>query len=110
MCHRPNPSGQTMTLGSPQPLTEMSTRDIAWVCKGGLCVGLTILPSSCADCLEIWEPQVHVQASTEIMPHLLYCCFCYRFREIGVQHYFIYLGSHFLFSLQLGAMLSSMDK
>jgi hypothetical protein len=25
--------------------------------KGGRCVGLTILPSSCANCLEIWEPQ-----------------------------------------------------
>jgi len=26
--------------------------------KGGLCVGLTTLPNSCADCLEIWEPQL----------------------------------------------------
>jgi len=25
--------------------------------KGGRCVGLTTLPYSCADCLEIWEPQ-----------------------------------------------------
>jgi hypothetical protein len=25
--------------------------------KGGRCVGLTTLPSSCADFLEIWEPQ-----------------------------------------------------
>ena len=25
--------------------------------KGGRCVGLTALPPSCADCLEIWEPQ-----------------------------------------------------
>jgi len=25
--------------------------------KGGRCVGLTILPSLFADCLEIWEPQ-----------------------------------------------------
>jgi len=25
--------------------------------KGGRCVGLTTLPPSCADCLEIWEPQ-----------------------------------------------------
>ena len=24
--------------------------------KGGRCVGLTTLPPSCADCLEIWEP------------------------------------------------------
>jgi hypothetical protein len=25
--------------------------------KGGRCVGLTTLPYSCAECLEIWEPQ-----------------------------------------------------
>jgi len=25
--------------------------------KGGRCVGLTTLPSSCADYLEIWEPR-----------------------------------------------------
>jgi len=25
--------------------------------KGGRCIGLTTLPSSCADCVEIWEPQ-----------------------------------------------------
>jgi hypothetical protein len=24
--------------------------------KGSRCVGLTTLPHSCADCLEIWEP------------------------------------------------------
>jgi len=27
-CH--NPSGRTMTLGSTQPLTEMSTRNVSW--------------------------------------------------------------------------------
>jgi len=26
-------------------------------CKGGRYVGLTTLPPTCADCLEIWEPQ-----------------------------------------------------
>jgi hypothetical protein len=25
--------------------------------KGGRCIGLTTLPPTCADCLEIWEPQ-----------------------------------------------------
>ena len=25
--------------------------------EGGRCVGLTNLPPSCVDCLEIWEPQ-----------------------------------------------------
>jgi len=39
-----------------QPLTEMSTRNISWG-KDGRYVGLTTLPPSCADCLEIWEPQ-----------------------------------------------------
>jgi len=46
-----------MTLGLTQPLTEMSTRNIFWGGKGGQCIGLTTLPPSCADCLEIWEPQ-----------------------------------------------------
>ena len=52
-----NPSGCTLALGLIQPLTEMSTRNISWGHKGGLCVRLTTLPPSCADCLEIWEPQ-----------------------------------------------------
>jgi len=43
-----------MTLGSTQPLTEMSTRNVSWG-KGGRCVGLTTLSTLCADCLKIWE-------------------------------------------------------
>ena len=43
-----NPSGRTMALGLTQPLTEVGK---------GRCVGLTTLPPSCADCLEIWESQ-----------------------------------------------------
>jgi hypothetical protein len=34
-------------MGSTQPLTGMSTRNISWG-KGGRCVGLTTLPTSCA--------------------------------------------------------------
>jgi hypothetical protein len=52
--HWHNPSSRTMALGSTHPLTEMSTRNGG---KGERCVGLTTLPPSCADCLEIWEPQ-----------------------------------------------------
>jgi hypothetical protein len=50
--HWHNPFGLTMTLGSTSLLTEMSTRN-----SSCLCVGLTTLPPSCADCPEIWEPQ-----------------------------------------------------
>jgi len=57
-----NPCGRTMALGSTKPLTEMSTRNISWE-LGGRCIGLTTLPPSCVDCLEIlgasisWNPQ-----------------------------------------------------
>ena len=52
-----NPSGRTMALGLTQLLTEISTRNISWGGKGGRCAKLTTLPPSCADCLDIWEPQ-----------------------------------------------------
>jgi len=45
-----------MAPGLTQPLTEMSATNISWG-KGGRCIGLTTLPPSCPDCLEIWEPQ-----------------------------------------------------
>jgi hypothetical protein len=45
-----------MALGSIQPLTEMSTRNISWG-KCGRCVGPTTLPPSCADFLKIWDSQ-----------------------------------------------------
>ena len=54
-CH--NPSGRNMALGSTQPLTEMSTGNISWGVKAAGAYKLTTLPLSCADCLEIWEPQ-----------------------------------------------------
>jgi hypothetical protein len=44
-------------------------------CKGGRCVGLTTLPPSCGDCLEIWEPKHsgNLRASHRIaLPLLLF--------------------------------------
>jgi hypothetical protein len=44
-----NSSGRTMAVGSTQPLTEMSTRNLkkeTWGVKGGRRVGLTTLPPS----------------------------------------------------------------
>ena len=55
-CH--NPSRPTTVLASKQPLFfKMSTSNISYGGKGGRCVGLTTLPSSRSDCLEIWKPQ-----------------------------------------------------
>jgi hypothetical protein len=45
----PNPSGRIMALGSTQPLTEMSTRNLkkaTWGTKDGRSVGVTIFPPS----------------------------------------------------------------
>ena len=76
--HWHNPSGCIMALGLTQPLSEMSTRNISFGggCKGGQCVGLTILPPSCGDSLEIWslkllEPSGPVQACNGIALPLL---------------------------------------
>jgi hypothetical protein len=54
--HWHNSSCRNMALGSTQPLTEMSTRNISWG-KGGRCVGLKTLLPSCADFLKTWEPE-----------------------------------------------------
>jgi hypothetical protein len=50
-----------MALGSTQPVTEVNTRGTGLFPGGdkdGQRVGLTNLPPSHADCLEIWEPQL----------------------------------------------------
>ena len=58
--HWHNPSDRTMTLGSTHPLTEMSTRNISWRYKRPVHIAdnHTIIPSSRADCLETWEPEL----------------------------------------------------
>jgi hypothetical protein len=70
--HLHNPFSRTMALGSTQPPTEMSTRNISWE-KGGRCVGLTTLPPSFVDCLEIWEP--HSPGTLRACLGLLWDCF-----------------------------------
>jgi hypothetical protein len=53
--HWHNPTSHTMALGVNLASNRMSTRNKSWS-KGGQCVGLTTLPPSCANCLEIWKP------------------------------------------------------
>ena len=49
--------------------------------KAGRCVGLTALPPSCADCLEIWEPQT--PGTLRACPGLYKDCFtCYTNQTI----------------------------
>jgi hypothetical protein len=54
-------------------LYRMSTRNISWVGTGSWCKRLTILPPSCADCLEIWEPPGTIRAC----PGLYRGCFTF---------------------------------
>jgi hypothetical protein len=46
-----------MTLESTQPRNRNEYQEYFLGGKGGRCVGLTALPPSCTDCLDIWEPQ-----------------------------------------------------
>jgi hypothetical protein len=55
--HWHNPSVCTMVLRSIHPLAKISTRNISWGGEGSQCIGLTVLPTSCTECHEIWEPQ-----------------------------------------------------
>jgi len=56
--HWQNPSGRTMALGVDSTSNRNEYQEyFLGGGKGGRCVGLTTLPLSCADCLEIWEPQ-----------------------------------------------------
>jgi hypothetical protein len=52
-----NPSGHTTAPGVDSASSRNEYQEYFLGGKGGRCVGLTTLPPSCADCLEIWEPQ-----------------------------------------------------
>ena len=58
-----NPSGRNMILGgTTHDLKQISNRGISWRFKSRRCEGLTALPPSCTDCLEI------LGASTSLSP------------------------------------------
>ena len=92
--YRHNPSGRTMALGLTQPLTEMSTRNISWGSKGGRCIGLTTLPPFCADCLEIWEPQL--PGTLRVCPGLSWDGFIFTFTIVVYVRGLIHLFAYFL--------------
>jgi hypothetical protein len=82
MFHWHNSSGRNMALGSKWYLTKMSTRNILGG-KDGRCVRLTTLPPSCADCLEIWRPQL--PENLRACPGLYRDCF--TFTDRSAPHY-----------------------
>jgi len=67
-----NPFRCTMALGSTQLLTDKSTRHISCGAKNGRCVGLTTLPHSCADCLEILEATTSLSLKGMSKPVMLW--------------------------------------
>jgi len=78
-----------MALGLTQRLTEMSTRNMYWGCKDGQCRGLTTLLPSCANCLEIWEPQAHgtLKACTRMdLPFISVICVGWKHNILHLYH------------------------
>jgi hypothetical protein len=88
--HWHNPSSRTMVLRFTQPLTETSTQEYFLGDKCEQCVGLTTLPPSCADCLEIWEPQP--PGILWACPGLQWKCFTFTFIYLLV----LWLFFHFI--------------
>ena len=62
----------------------MSTRNISWRGKGGRCIGLTTLPPSYANCLEICKPQP--PGTLRACPGLQWDCFTLRLTFICGRH------------------------
>ena len=83
-----------MALGSTQPLTN-EYQEYFLGSKGGQCVRLTTLPPSCADCLEIWEPQL--PGTLRVCPGLFRACFTLTFYLLNMNlehcHYIRVWGS-----------------
>jgi hypothetical protein len=52
-----NPSGRTMGPGVDSASNRNKYQEYFLVDKGGRRGGLTTLTPSCAECLEIWDPQ-----------------------------------------------------
>jgi len=97
-----------MSTGSTQPLTEIRTRNISRGDKGGRCVGLTNFQTSCAECLEIWEPQTpgNLLSLSRTVKGELYLYFTRRMIE-GI-HIYIYIYLYFVYcGIILCVLLSS---
>ena len=64
-------------LGVESASNRNEYQEYLLACKGGRCIGLTTLPPSCADCLEIWEH--HPPGTLNSRPGLYRDCFTFTF-------------------------------
>ena len=56
--HLLSPSCRPLTPGVDSASNINEYQEYFLGSKGGRCTGLTTLPTSCADCLEMWKPQL----------------------------------------------------
>jgi hypothetical protein len=80
-----NTSGRILAPGSTQSVTELSSRNIFGRGGGDRCLGLTNLPPSYLDCLEIWEPQL--STDLRVCPALYRNCFTITFINKNQSEY-----------------------
>ena len=73
------PSDRTMTLGSTQPIVQISTRNISGG-KGGRCARPTTSPPSRAECHKILEPKP--PGTLWATPDLLRDCFTFSQKTV----------------------------
>jgi hypothetical protein len=85
-------------MGSTQPLTGMSTRDISQGVKVAS-VGLTALPPSCADCLDILEASTTFSSNGLSRP------------AMGYLYLFVYLlNAHKMYNTRNPKMLTALNR
>jgi hypothetical protein len=77
----------SMALGSTQPLTEKSTRNISWRVKAASAQGWQPLSSSCADCLKLLQSQSPGARSDS--PGLKWDCFTFFTSQLPSQRVFV---------------------
>jgi hypothetical protein len=79
-----NPSGRTTALEVDSASNRNEYQEYFLGSKGGRCVGLTTLPPSCADCLQVWEPQLPGILSACSGLYRDFCIFALPFRHMFV--------------------------
>jgi hypothetical protein len=86
----PNPTSRPMVLGSTQPLTEMSTRNLPW---GGVKGGRRVMPTTLPSCMSRLSRE-NVGASTSHNPLGLHGLLTRIALPLPYQSIYIYIHIH----------------